>query len=212
MHRTCTLSLPSRRIHPAWKVLPLTLGLLVTGLAISWFLNPLCFAAGVIGTAAAVFWRKTAWTHILGSVSGMAPLTIGWLAMKPRFDSTLFLLLLLVAFWVPLHVWSVMVAHREEYLSAGIRIFPVTWETKDVVNIFLGLSIVIYAISLLIYVSGGFSWLYLIVANILGLSMVYANIKLMVSTSSRDAWKVYKLSAFPYLGIIFLVIVLETFL
>lgn len=212
MHRTCTRSLPSRRISPAQRVLPLTLGLIVAGLVIAWFLNPLCFVAGIVGTVAAVVWRKTMWTHLLGSISGVAPLFIGWFAMKPRFDLTLILLALLIAFWVPLHVWSVMVAHRQEYLGAGIRIFPVTWETKDVVKIFLGLALVVYVLSLLIYVVGGFSWVYLVVANILGLVMLYANWRLLLSTSSRDAWKVYKLSAFPYLGIVFLVMLLDRLL
>ncbi len=209
MRRTCTRSLPARRIYPAQRVLPLTLGLLGAGLVIAWFLNPLCFAAGLLGTIAAVIWRKTMWTHLLGSVAGVAPLFIGWFAMRPQFDLTLLLLALLIAFWVPLHVWSVMVAHRQEYLGAGIRIFPVTWETKDVVRIFLVLALVIYILSLLVYVVGGFSWVYLVVANILGLLMVYANWKLLLSTSSRDAWKVYKLSAFPYLGIIFLAMLLD---
>ncbi|MBI4331761.1 MAG: protoheme IX farnesyltransferase [Chloroflexi bacterium] len=212
MRRTCTRSLPARRIYPPQKVLPLTLGLIGAGLVIAWFLNPVCFVAGVVGTAAAVVWRKTAWTHLLGSISGVAPLAIGWLAMSPRFDWTLLLLSLLVAFWVPLHVWSVMVANRQDYLRAGVRIFPVTWETKDVVKIFLALSGVLFVLSVWIYTIGALSWVYLFVAVAMGISMVLANWKLMVSVDSRDAWKVYKLSAFPYLGIIFSVLVLETLL
>jgi len=48
-----------------------------------------------------------------------------------------------------------------------------------------------------------------VVALVLGFLMVYANWKLLLSTASRDAWKVYKLSAFPYLGLIFLAMVIE---
>lgn len=209
MRRTCTRSLPSKRIYPPNKVLPLTLGLIAAGLGISWFLNPICFVVGVVGTISAVLWRKTAWTHLLGSISGVSPVIIGWVAMDARFSWTLVLICLLIAFWVPVHVWSVMVANRQDYLDAGLHIFPVTWKMKSVVMIFLALSAVLFGLSVLIYFAGGFSRLYLVVALVLGFLMVYANWKLLLSTASRDAWRVYKLSAFPYLGLIFLAMVIE---
>ncbi|MBI2934317.1 MAG: protoheme IX farnesyltransferase [Chloroflexi bacterium] len=209
MRRTCTRSLPSRRIQPPQKVLPLTLGLLGAGLAISWFLNPVCFLVGAAGTIAAVVWRKTMWTHLLGSISGVAPLLIGWLAVNPRPDWTLALTSLLVAFWVPLHVWSVMVANRQDYLKAGLTIFPVTWPVKSVVKIFLLLSVILTVLSIVIYAVGSFSWIYLAIALLLGLVMLYTNWRLMLSTASRDAWKVYKLSAYPYLGIMFAAMAIE---
>ncbi len=212
MRRTCTRSLPSHRIYPPQKVLPLVLGLIGIGLAISWYLNPLCFIAGIIGTVAAIVWRKTAWTHILGSVSGVSPLLIGWFAIRPEFNLTLLLVSLLVCFWVPLHVWSVMVAHRHDYLGAGVRIFPVTWQVKDVVKIFFAIAIILYILSIMIFAFSSFSWIYLVTANIMGLLMIYSNWRLVISADSQDAWKVYKLSAFPYLGLMFLAMPLDLLL
>lgn len=212
MRRTCSRSLPSRRIAPPQKVLPLVLGLLGAGLILAWFLNPLCFVAGVIGTMAAILWRKTAWTHLLGCVSGIAPFAIGWFAVKPQIDVMLLLISLLIAVWVPLHVWSVMVAHRQEYIGAGINFFPVSRQEKNVVKIFFALSLVLYGLSLLIFYAGSLSWVYLVAANFLGILMVSANWRLVRSASSGDAWKVYKLTAFPYLGLIFLAMVLDILL
>jgi len=53
---------------------------------------------------------------------------------------------------------------------------------------------------------------YLTMASLLGVVMIYANARLLVSGASRDAWKVYKLSAFPYLGLIFLAMTLDVWL
>jgi hypothetical protein len=39
--------------------------------------------------------------------------------------------------------------------------------------------------------------------------MVYANYHLLKSHLTQDAWKVYKLSAFPYLGLIFIALCLN---
>jgi protoheme IX farnesyltransferase len=212
MTRTCRRALPSRRIYPPEKALPLIISLIVIGLALAWVLNPLCFAVGVLGVIASSVWRKTISCTFLGIVAGCSPVLIGWLAINPTFDVTIVLLCALVAVWTPIHVWTLMIANREDYLNAGLRYFPLSWQVKNVVKLLLGLSILLYAVSILIYFYGGFHVPYLIVANVLGVLMVYANARLLFSMTSSAAWRVYKLSAFPYLGIIFLVMTLDIWL
>ena len=212
MTRTSHRALPSRRIDPPEKTLPLIFGLIIAGLALAWVLNPLCFAVGAIGVIASSIWRKTISCTFLGIVAGCSPVLIGWLAISPIFDVRVLLLCVLVAIWTPIHVWTLMIANREDYLGAGLHYFPLSWQVKDVVKILFGLSILLYMVSMLIYVAGGFHLLYLILANILGALMIYTNARLLFSMTSTAAWRVYKLSAFPYLGIIFLTIGLDIWL
>jgi protoheme IX farnesyltransferase len=212
MTRTSHRALPSRRIHPPQKALPLIIGFIVSGLALAWVLNPLCFAVGVIGVIASSVWRKTISCTFLGIVAGCSPVLIGWLAISPIFDVRVLLLCVLVAIWTPIHVWTLMIANREDYLGAGLHYFPLSLQVKDVVKILFGLSILLYIVSMLIYLAAGFYLLYLIVANILGALMIYANARLLFSMTSVAAWRVYKLSAFPYLGIIFLTMGLDIWL
>jgi len=40
--------------------------------------------------------------------------------------------------------------------------------------------------------------------------MIYANVRLLFAPSSQNAWLVYRLSAFPYLGIIFMAMVIDS--
>jgi protoheme IX farnesyltransferase len=204
MARTCHRALPSRRIYPAQKALPLIISLIVVGLALAWLLNPLCFVVGLIGVIASSVWRKTISCTFLGIIAGCSPVLIGWLAVSPAFDIRILLLCVLVAIWTPVHVWTLMIANRDDYLNAGLRYFPLSWSIKDVVKILFSLSVLLYTVSMLIYLAGGFHLLYLMVANILGALMIYANARLLFSMTSTAAWRVYKLSAFPYLGIIFL--------
>jgi hypothetical protein len=51
-----------------------------------------------------------------------------------------------------------------------------------------------------------------LVANILGVAMVYATYRLLRTGMSRHAWRVYKLTAFPYLGVLFLTMGLDLWL
>ncbi len=212
MRRTQHRALPSKRISPPKKVLPLVVSLVALALALAWILHPLCFLFGAIGVAAALSWRKTWATHLLGIIAGCAPVAVGYLAINHQLNLTILFLCLLIAAWVPLHVWSLMTFHRDDYLQAGVRIFPVTWETKDAIKVLVGLSVLLYGISIALYHFGDFGVLYLVVANILGMAMVFATLRLLLSGISRDAWRVYKLTAFPYLGLLFLTMGLDLWL
>ena len=212
MARTQSRVLPSKRIYPHQKALPLVISLIVIGLILAWILHPLCFVFGIIGVAASAIWRKTISCTFFGIIAGCSPVLIGWFALNPVFNTRIFLICLMVALWIPVHVWSLMVSRREDYLQAGLRYFPLNLKVKTVVVMLLILAILLYIVTNVLYVLTDFHYLYLIVANILGLAMIYANIRLLRSTSSEASWKVYKLSSFPYLGIIFFIMCLDIWL
>ena len=213
MLRTKNRALPARRIFPREKVLPINAGLVVIGLGLAWYLHPLCFTADIVGTLAALIGRKRA-TCVFpqGMVASCAPVLMGWFAIEPAFSWEILLLCILIAFWLPLHVWSVMLANREDYINAGLTYFPISWETRDAVKVLPVFSLVLAAAALTLYFIGDFTLLYLIVASLLSIIMVYASTRLVVSSATKNAWRLYKLSAFPYLGLIFLVMCLDIWL
>lgn len=213
MQRTQHRVLASKRIFPAAKILPLVIILMLAGLVIAWFLHPLCFLFGLLGVIAASTWRKRI-TCVFpqGAIAGSAPVLIGYLAISHQLDLTILFLCILIMFWIPLHVWSVMIANREDYRQAGITYFPLSWEVKDVIKVLLGLSVLLYGSSIALYHFSDLGLPYLVVANILGVLMVLATARLLITGASHDAWRVYKLTAFPYLGIMFLTMALSLFL
>jgi len=210
MRRTSCRVLPSKTIYPAKKVLPLIVGLIVAGLVLSGYLHPNVFLADLGGTLVAATWRKkVTCVYPQGVIASCAPILMGWLALNQALSWELLLLCILIAAWLPLHVWSVNIAHREDYLQAGLRYFPISLEVKESVKLLLAFSLVLYAASIALYFIGGFGWLYLVTANILGIAMVYASSRLLISGTSENTWRLYRLSAFPYLGLIFLVMCLD---
>ncbi len=84
MKRTRHRVLPSGRIYPPQKVLPLIVSLIIAGLVLAWWLHPLAFAADLIGTVVAVTWRKRI-TCVFpqGAIASLAPLLMGWFAIEP---------------------------------------------------------------------------------------------------------------------------------
>ncbi|MFC1970451.1 protoheme IX farnesyltransferase [Chloroflexota bacterium] len=213
MQRTSCRALPSKSIYPPQRVLPLIIGLIVIGLVLAWWLHPFAFMVDLFGTLVAATWRKkVTCVYPQGMLASCAPVLMGWFALKPSVSWELLFLCILIAAWLPLHVWSVNIAHREDYLQAGITYFPISWEAKDSVKVLLVFSLVLYAASFALYFIGNFGWLYLALANILGIVMVYASSRLVVSGAAKDAWRLYKMSSFPYLGLIFLVMCLDIIL
>lgn len=216
MLRTKHRALPAGRIKPPEKVLPLTIGLIIIGLVLAWYLQPvyrLAFIADVVGTSAALVWRKRA-TCVFpqGMLASCAPVLMGWFAIKPAFGWELLLLCGLIGFWLPLHVWSVMLAHRDEYINAGLSYFPISRKTGEIVKLLfiLSLALAIFAIGL--YFIGAFGLLYMFTAILMSGILVYGAYRLIISGTSKSAWRLYKLSSFPYLGLVFLAIGLDKWL
>jgi protoheme IX farnesyltransferase len=211
MRRARHRALPSKRINPPEKVLPLTIGLVAFGLVLSWQLQPvlrLAFVADVLGTTAALVWRKRA-TCVFpqGLLAGCAPVLIGWLAVSPAFSWEPLLLCGMIGVWLPLHVWSVMIRHRDDYIQAGLTYFPMSREVKEGVRVLVVFSLVLAVISLALWLVGGFSALYLMAAIIMSGFMVFGAFRLLASSAAAqamNAWRLYKLSSYPYLGLIFL--------
>jgi len=213
MQRTQNRALPSKRIYPPQKVLPLAIGLIVIGLVLAWQLHPFVFLAGMGGTLAAATWRKkVTCVYPQGVLASCAPILMGWFAVRPALSWEILLLCILIAVWLPLHVWSRIINNREDYLQAGLNYFPISCEVKNSVKVLLVFSLMLYAASIALYFVGSFAWLYLVLANLLGMIIVYASSRLVISSAAKDAWRLYKLSAFPYLGLIFLVMCLDIWL
>jgi heme o synthase len=210
MERTARRALPSGRLFPAEKALFFCGALTAVGLVLAWYLNLPAFLADLVGTAAAVIYRKRV-TCVFpqGAIASCAPVLMGWLAVSTTFNWEIALLCLLIAAWLPSHIWSIMIAHREDYRQAGITYFPLNRSVRVISRVLLVFCLVLFAASLGLYFAGHFGLLYLVIAIITGLVALFASLRLLLSRNSRDAWKLYKFSAFPYLGLLFLAMGLD---
>jgi heme o synthase len=215
MKRTCNRVLPAKRIQPAEKALALSMVFIVAGLILALILSPACFFIGIVGVISSAVWRKTISCTFLGMIAGSAPVLIGWYAItkQPVIDTIPVLLFCLIALWTPAHVWTLMMANRADYENAGLHYFPLNFKDNVIIWMLAFLTIALSAVAYLVYaLSGKFHLLYLIVSSILSLVMIFANVRLLFDPTSRNAWTAYKISAFPYLGIIFLVMAIDSWL
>lgn len=210
MPRTRNRALAARRIDPAEKVLPMLFILAAIGLGLAWIVHPYVFLADLVGTLVAVtFRKKVTCVFPQGAIAGCAPVLMGWFAVEPSLNWQIGLICLLIIVWLPSHVWGVMIARRDEYIGAGITFFPMSASPVTGIRLMVFSGVLLFATSIVLYFVADFGWLYLSGAVLLGLALLASSFKLLKTSDSTRAWRVYKISSFPYLGILFLVMVLD---
>ena len=103
-----------------------------------------------------------------------------------------------------------MLSKKQEYYNAGLYFFPLKTNEKLIKAILLILTVLIYITSLMLYFFGGLHLLYLIIMNVMGIALLISVILTLFKTDRAYSWKAYKMSSFPYLGIMFLAIVVDS--
>jgi len=203
MHRTQGRMLPSGLVNPKLALL-WCLILVTTGLTLALTLHLYCFVAGLVALASAVIARKTWATHFLGSVASNGPIFVAWFAVDPSLSSSLILIGSIIAIWVPLHVWNLMIAFRNDYKRANVNIFPIHYQVSYTRWISLVLAGCLWINGNLIWFVTPFGALYGVVANALGILMFVACMKMITDANSVASYRIFKLSTYPFLGITFL--------
>jgi len=212
MVRTQHRVLAAGLIRPAEKALAWVVLLMAVALGLAWYLHPYAFVAGSVALLAALAWRKTWSTHYLGAVASIGPLLVAWLSMRPQLDVNIVLLALVVMFWVPTHVWNLMISWREDYLQAGVSIFPLNRGLRLTSAVSLAFSVATLVAVVLLWWLGEFGWPYFALAGPAGAVMVAASVLTLVKHGRAWTMRAFKLSAYPFLGMTFLGLVIDTWL
>lgn len=204
MKRTQRRVLPSKLIDPPEKALAWSASLVIVALALALYLHPYAFMAGSVGVAAGLIARKTWATHFLGTFSSCGPVLVGWFAIDPTMSPTVALLALVILLWLPIHVWNLMIASEDDYLRAGVNMFPLNHGIALTGRVSVILSLLLYAASLSLHMAGHFGWVYFVAANLGGILMVRATVQMLYTGNRTAAYRIFKTSAYPFLGLTFI--------
>jgi protoheme IX farnesyltransferase len=175
---------------------PLTMWLTIltfVGYAIiyTWFLKP-----------------ATSQNIVIGGLSGAMPPALGWAAVANDVPPDAWLLVLIIFVWTPPHFWALALYRREDYQNSELPMLPNTHgEQYTLLHIVL-YTLIMFAASILPYVYGMSSLLYLLSAIILGgIFLAYA-VKLYFHYSDALAKKTFKYSIW-YLSLLFVALLID---
>lgn len=155
--------------------------------------------------------RATPQNIVIGGIAGAAPPLLGWTAVTGTLDGHALLLVLIIFAWTPPHFWALALHRKDEYAKADIPMLPVTHgERYTKLHIFL-YTIIMVLVTLLPFITGMMSWIYLIGASVLGVGFLYWSFLLMVSKREGLGMETFKYSII-YLMALFVVMLADHYI
>ena len=148
---------------------------------------------------------------VIGGASGAMPPVLGWAAMTGHADADAWLLCLIIFLWTPPHFWALALYRTEDYRKAGLPMLPVT-HGPDFTKLHVFLyTLVLFAGTLLPFVSGLSGWLYLACAVVLGFLFCAYAFKLWRHYSDELARRTFRFSIL-YLSLLFAALLIDHYI
>ena len=145
---------------------------------------------------------------VIGGASGAMPPVLGWAAMRGEASADAWLLCLIIFLWTPPHFWALALYRTEDYRKAGLPMLPVT-HGPDFTKLHVFLyTLVLFAGTLLPFVSGLSGWLYLACAVVLGFMFSAYAFKLWRHYSDELARRTFRFSIL-YLSLLFAALLVD---
>jgi len=215
MIRTKKRPLPRGLIDPPHKAL--IFGFILSGIAIalSYYINIATLALMLFGLFdniviySLLSKRRTSWNIILGSFSGGATIAMGYTAYFNNLPLEAVILAGLIVIWTPLHIWSLALYWKEDYIKAGVPMLTAVLDEKAAIRCLGSSAIILVIFSLVLPVFGGIfvNPVYLISVSILDIIILYFSFKLILKPERKIAWVLFKLTS-PYLFIVLTILIL----
>jgi len=148
---------------------------------------------------------------VIGGASGAMPPVLGWAAVTGEVSTDAMLLFLIIFAWTPPHFWSLALYRTEDYARAGVPMLPVTHGKGYTRLQVLLYTLILFAATLLPYVTRMSGAIYLASALVLGgLYIAYA-VRIQLAYSDALARRAFRYSII-YLAALFAALLVDHYL
>jgi protoheme IX farnesyltransferase len=148
---------------------------------------------------------------VIGGASGAMPPVLGWAAVRGDVGHEALILCLIIFLWTPPHFWALALYRAEDYRRAGLPMLPVTHGNEFTRLQVLLYTFVLFAATLLPFVSGMSGWFYLASAVALGAVFIGYAWKLWRAYSDALARKTFRFSIL-HLSLLFAALLVDHYL
>lgn len=214
MGRTQRRSLPSGRVQPTQALIfGITLGV-GAFIILATFVNLL---SATLACSAILFYvfvytmwlkRSSAQNIVIGGAAGAVPVLVGWAAVTNTITLPAIWLFAIIFYWTPPHFWALSLLIQKDYEKARVPMMPVVMgENETRRQIFL-YSLLLLAVTLVLFGMHAMGYVYLVAAVILGGILIYMSVRLLRDKTKRWARTLFWYSN-CYLAMIFAAMVVD---
>jgi len=148
---------------------------------------------------------------VIGGASGAMPPVLGWAAVRGDVGPEALILCLIIFLWTPPHFWALALYRAEDYRRAGLPMLPVTHGSEFTrLHVFL-YTWVLFAATLLPFISGMSGIIYLVAATLLGGTFIGYAWKLWRTYSDTLARATFRFSIW-HLSLLFAALLIDHYL
>lgn len=215
MERTKERAIASGKIYPPIKGLIFAITLIAAGIALAAYINWLSAVFLFLGFFdSAIIYngltkRKSKFNILYGSLAGGFPILVGWAGVSfGRVDLLAIIMFIFVIIWTPAHIWSLAYFYKEDYKKAHIPMLPVFLSERQNHYLLTALNIMMITAAVILWYFYKLSLIYLIITILFSVALIVISIIMIVKSSRNFAWTLFKLSS-PFLGLIFLLLLIE---
>lgn len=208
MPRTRRRPLPTHRIEPR-NALVFGAVLGVVSFVFLWAAVNLLAAA--LSAGALLFYvfvytlgmkRSTPQNIVIGGAAGAMPVLVGWAAVTGTLDLPALAMFGIVFYWTPPHFWALSMRYEKDYAAAGVPMMPVVYGKSETTKHILLYSILLFAMSLVLFSVGRMGFVYLTAAIVLNAAFVAWAVRLWRKPAPTTAWGLFRFSIY-YLALLF---------
>ena len=161
--------------------------------------------------------RRTPQNIVWGGAAGCMPVLIGWSAVTGSISWAPVALFGVIFFWTPPHYWPLSMRFRRDYAAAGVPMLPVVASDVRVSWEMVAYTVGMIASSLVLVPLAQMTWVYAVIASLLGAWFLYATVALLRrARTPRPGVKLGEMRLFhasiTYLTLLFLAVAIDPFL
>jgi protoheme IX farnesyltransferase len=216
MRRTRNRPLPRHAIGPQ-AALAFGIGLSIVSFAwltVTVNLLSALLAASAIGFYVFVYtlWlkRSTPQNIVIGGAAGSVPVLVAWAAVTGTVGIPALVLFAIVFYWTPPHFWALALRYKGDYASAGVPMMPVVRGEAETARQITLYSLLMVAVSLLLFPAAGMGPIYLAAAIALGAAFLWYALRVQRHLADgRAAIGLFRFSI-SYLTLLFVAIAADS--
>ena len=214
MRRTRRRSLPAGRVQPTHALIyGLVLGILAFAIMAT-FVNLISAALAEAGLLFYVLVytgflkRSTPQNIVIGGAAGALPPVVGYAAVTGRVDLLALYMFAIIFFWTPPHFWALSLLTSEDYARANVPMLPLVFGYGETRRQILLYSILLVALTALLFSTQIMGTFYLASSLVLGGSLLFFAIRLLRGGTNRQARQMFFYTN-AYLALIFLAMAID---
>jgi heme o synthase len=217
MRRTARRPLPAHQVEPLDA---LRFGVVLGVAGFVWLWLTVNLLAAALATAAILFYvfvytlglkRRSTQNIVIGGAAGAVPVLVGWAAVRGRVELPALVLFAIVFYWTPPHFWALSLRFQQDYAAARVPMLPVVRGPRETSHQILYYTLLLVAVTLLLYPAGRMGLVYLTAALVLGGMFVWRAAQLWRDTSGGRAIRLFSFSN-RYLALLFAAMALDALL